>query len=246
MQIIAYFSHIIAYKDLIKLSYINSFASIISRNIFIPLVVYLYLFYPVNELSNFLFFSILVILLISILTTYIFVLRSIGEGHRYIGYSSVLTATYIALNHNQEYMLIFLFSLISLLITFYKQYLDVSHKKGKNGMSSMSKNLNSELERIFLNSNKKMKFMSFPPIYDDYISYYYPNVIVMFHDNGLAIKKSSSYMLSPYKDLNIEFFLDKYMIDIYVTDNDLNINGFIKKEIDNVFIYSKAESMELV
>ena len=110
----------------------------------------------------------------------------------------------------------------------------------------MSKNLNSELERIFLNSNKKMKFMSFPPIYDDYISYYYPNVIVMFHDNGLAIKKSSSYMLSPYKDLNIEFFLDKYMIDIYVTDNDLNINGFIKKEIDNVFIYSKAESMELV
>lgn len=244
MQIIAYIKHITANKEFIKVPYIELFTSILSRNIYIPIVAYLYLFYPPNDLSNFLFWSIFFIFLVSVITTYILVLRSIGEGYRYIGYTNVLSAIYIATNHNQEFMLIFSFTVISLLITFYKQYHDTIDKKNKSGISMFSKNINSELESIFLNSNKKIKFMSFPPVYDDYVAYHFPNSLVMFHDNGLAIEKSYGYMLLPYTGFDPKFFLDKYLIDVYVARDELNIDGFFKKEIDNVFIYKRSTLMK--
>jgi hypothetical protein len=242
VQIYFWYKQLVKNKDKIKLSFKEFIFSILSRNLFILLAIYLSVLSPLDKLDTALLFIFIFISIISIITTFIKPLRCIGEGYRYISYTNPLVAIFVAKNLNGDYVLLFLFSVLSLVPALYKQYKLISKKLDSNKAFVLTKNIKRFLDDYFLkNKNKEIQFMSYPPNLDDYVAYRYNNVKVMFHDNGLASFKLSKYMPYPYIKVDYNIFLSTNNIDILITKFDLNLENYFKETIDNFNIYRKKE-----
>jgi hypothetical protein len=243
--VILYFKN----KNSVTINY-KSLLSIFSRNLFIFLFFYLNFSKNENltfvfENNDFLVFTIYFIIIISIITTYVKPLRSIGEGYRYIGYLNLPLSVFICSNII-NFQLLYSFCILSLIPALYKNYLLINKKNDINKNGGVSENVNHFFEK-YLNSNVSINFLSFPPIFDDYVSFKYRNVKVAFHDNGLISHKLIDFTPYYFVNFNPKITLLKYNLDILVTNYKIkfNISNYRIITIDDEFYaYIKKNSID--
>lgn len=212
--------------------------AIIGRNPYILLAGYLAITKNHELIDYFIIYLFTFIFFVAVITTFISILRSLGEGHRYIAYLNPLCAFFIAKNIPQDsYFLIFIFFIVSLVPVIYK-FLQMK-KINKDNNFYLTPRLKLFLDDYFKTKDHEIRFMSFPPNIDDYIAYKFTNSRVMFHDNGFALKDCFivPFHLNPEKKL--KKILEMHHIDLFISTKSYTLESYNLMEIDEIYVYEK-------
>jgi hypothetical protein len=242
IQVKFWYKQITKNANKIKLSPLDFFKNVFLRNTFIFLALYYGYISDLDVVDVSLLLLFILIIMMSILTTFIKPLRCIGEGSRYVAFATPFIAMFIAIKFESEYYLLLSFVLVSLLPALYKQYIFSNNKLDASTNSYLTKEVKYFLDSFFeKNNNKEVKFMSYPPNLDDYVAYKYKNSRVMFHDNGFALK----YCYIPpfnsnYRSVDVLDMIFKNKIDLFVSLTNFELDGFSCIEVNNVYLHYQS------
>ena len=194
--------------------------AIFGRNLYLGLAYYIYFTNNVgfSQLANYCIIISAIILFAAISSTFIKDLLFIGEGYRYIGFATPFVAIFLGINYNYiNNNVLILFFIISILAVLYKHYIFLFGISSPFNNTKINEELEKILDSIFLNKNINYRFMSYPPVYDDYVAYHYENTVVAFHDNGLACEDMKEFTPHFLVNPNLSNLIDKFKIDVLVS-----------------------------
>lgn len=124
--------------------------------------------------SYFLFFAFLISIVYST-NTFSF----LGEPNRNFDYMNFVFILCLSFFSN---WVIFFISLVFIIIEAAKHFY-----QRQNRLYDVNLKLDPAFLKILNESKDDFSFMSFPPIFDDFVSFYFPNSKVLFHDNGVTV-----------------------------------------------------------
>jgi hypothetical protein len=232
-------------KKILKIKYKPLILALVGRNPYLLLALYIYAvnFGNFSMIEEYCMVISIIIIILAVLSTLLKGLLFIGEGYRYIGFSTPFIAIFLGLNYNFISDILFIFFILSSLCAIaYKHYFYVTNKNSADNNMKYNYDLIKIFDDLLLfKNNNNIRFMSFPPIYDDYISYHYKNVKVAFHDNGLACIDMKDFTPHSLVNPNLVSLVKKLNIDILVTHEKVMLPSteFYEQNINNcIYIYS--------
>lgn len=220
----------------------NFIFAIFGRNLFILFALYLAITSPNSEIEIAISYLYIFIFCIAVLTTFVTILRSIGEGHRYIAFLNPLCSFFIACKIDEtNYFMLFIFIALSIIPVLYK-FRQLKNNQSKENHSFLTPSFESFISNYFKKNAdvEKIRFMSFPPNLDDFVAYKYPNSYVMFHDNGFALEESYIVPFHKSPEEKVKKFLSQHDIDLFVSLKKFNLQDYQYKIIDNIHIYERV------
>lgn len=236
-QVKYWYGQIIKNYTLINIPPLSFFKSILSRNLFV-----LALFYPVifitKDINTFLYLYIISIFVASVAITFVKPFRAIGDGYRYIGYITPAISLSLALT---DMPLIYLTPLVigNFVVITYKALQLRRASVGDMLSLRITPPLQELLNKLFLQENRS-NFASFPPNLDDFVALNYPDVKVMFHDNGLALEGNIEPVFSGFlpKAEQIQPRLEANQIEIFLSSVDFgDMINYDKSVFESMFLY---------
>lgn len=223
----------------IKLSWRDFFKSIISRNLWVGILPILLVgrSTPLLPYEKFLVLLIIQALIVAIATTFYKPLRCVGEGYRYMGYITPAVAILVGRSFKGFEVAVFFFAFVSAMPAIYKQIQLLRNRANPGHVFHVTAQIRALLDGLF-EARASVNFGSYPPVFDDYVAYQYSSCKVLFHDNGFACDRVLPPMMGEVPDVEIIIrTLQKYKIEVFISQYDIEIPTHSKRKFGDYFVY---------
>lgn len=228
----------------IKLSFGLFVKSILLRNVMVvPLLYWLLLPQSNSEINEFFVPGIFTALVLAVLTTFLIDLRCFGEGYRYVAYGTGPIAFFLAPYFLQQPWVVGGFAALSLCIAIYRNLGLLLGRVNIQANFYLPENLRNYLETTFQRNLSEVAFASFPPLFDDYVSFRFANAKVFFHDNGLALADNCcDPFVAVDPENRIKALIGDRRIDLIVTPFRISLPNFFERSFSQYWVYTNTTS----